>query len=87
MIKALSTGMQNVVDDNKDLRDRVEQLEEALANLIAACDAGRWVEMGAGGMTIESQLMRTVIHGVEAMAVEKARSVLFGREEEDEQED
>lgn len=58
------------------LRAENTALQEALRNLIAACDSGRRFERGAGGMTIESQLRRTVINGVAAIAVEDARDAL-----------
>ena len=56
--------------------DRIEKLEAALRDLIAACDAGRHVERGIGGMTIAAQIDRTVIGGIRARAVEDARAAL-----------
>ena len=58
--------------------DRIEKLEAALRDLIAACDAGRHVERGIGGMTIAAQIDRTVIGGIRARAVEDARVALEG---------
>lgn len=56
---------------------RIDELEFALSSLIKACDEGKRVERGAGGMTIEAQISRTFINGVPAMAVEKAIEALY----------
>jgi len=49
---------------------------EALEKVLAACDQGRMVERGAGGMTIAAQIRRSVINGVPAMPIEEARAAL-----------
>jgi len=49
---------------------------EALEKVLAACDQGRMVERGAGGMTIDAQIRRSVINGVPAMPIEEARAAL-----------
>ncbi len=49
---------------------------EALERVLAACDQGRVVERGHGGMTIDAQIRRSVINGVPAMPVEEARAAL-----------
>jgi len=56
----------------------VERLRAALRNLVTACNAGRCVSMGAGGMTIEAQTRNSVINGVSAWAVCEAEEVLDG---------
>ena len=48
----------------------------ALERVLAACDQGRVVERGHGGMTIDAQIRRSVINGVPAMPVEEARAAL-----------
>lgn len=63
------------------LRAENERLHKGLTNLIAACDAGRLVEHGAGGMTLQSQMMGSTINRVSAWAVELARAALEGDSE------
>ncbi len=63
--------------------DRAEQAEAeratlraALTSVLAACDEGRMVESGPGGMTIDAQIRRSVINGVPAWPIEEARAAL-----------
>jgi hypothetical protein len=60
----------------EEAADEIERLREALRSLIAACDAGKLIELGVGGMTLEAQLRRSIINGVSAFAVEEARAAL-----------
>lgn len=62
----------------QDQGKRIAELEAALEKLIVACDEGQRFERGAGGMTIDAQIRRTVINGVSAWAVEEARAALTG---------
>lgn len=57
--------------------DAIESLATALRQLIAVCDAGVHFEAGAGGMSLEAQLARTLINRVPAAEVEKARQKLM----------
>lgn len=56
-----------------ELTRKLERATEAFTALFAAIDAGRMVERGAGGMTIEAQMKRSVYNGVPAWPVEEAR--------------
>ena len=53
-----------------------ERLRTALEKAINACDQGRMVEQGVGGMTIEAQMRRSVYNGVPVWPIEEARDVL-----------
>ena len=61
-------------------RDRLAlanaELLASLASVLQACDEGRMVERGAGGMTIDAQIRRSVINGVPAWPIEEARALL-----------
>lgn len=48
----------------------------ALTSVLAACGTGRMVSRGAGGMTLEAQIHRSVLNGVPAWPIEKARQTL-----------
>jgi hypothetical protein len=81
----------------EDAADRIEQLvkerDEAEAKLTKAvkalrlvtdaCDEGKMVSLGAGGMTIYAQIRQSVYNKVPAWPIEEARSVLdeLGRPE------
>jgi hypothetical protein len=74
------TGTIIVVDA---LKKRIEILEaenarlrEALQSVLNACDQGRMLERGAGGMTIDAQIRRSFYYGVPAWPIEEARDVL-----------
>lgn len=55
---------------------REERLRAALQSVLDACDQGRMVEKGIGGMTIEAQIRRSVYTGVPAWPIEEARAAL-----------
>lgn len=61
-------------------RDRLAkanaELLASLASVLQACDEGRMVARGAGGMTIDAQIRRSVINGVPAWPIEEARALL-----------
>ena len=58
------------------LAARLDEVEDSLQSVLDACDQGRMVEKGAGGMTIEAQIRRSVYNGVPAWPVEEARAAL-----------
>ncbi len=49
---------------------------DALRLVTDACDEGKMVSLGAGGMTIDAQIRRSVYNQVPAWPIEEARSVL-----------
>ena len=53
-----------------------EALREAAKAVLRAVDSAKMVETGAGGMTIESQLMRSVYQRVPALPFEWLRAAL-----------
>lgn len=53
-----------------------DKLIAAARGVLAAVDQGRMVERGAGGMTIEAQIRRSVYHGVPAWPFEELRDTL-----------
>ena len=63
-------------DQIQALIDENARLREALENVLSACDQGRMVELGAGGMTIEAQIRRSVYNRVPAWPIEEARAAL-----------
>jgi|LakMenE01Jun11ns_1017448.scaffolds.fasta_scaffold9729286_1 septal ring factor EnvC (AmiA/AmiB activator) len=54
------------------------RLREALQSVLNACDQGRMLERGAGGMTIDAQIRRSFYYGVPAWPIEEARAALGG---------
>ena len=56
--------------------DEIERLRAALQSVLGACDQGRMVERGAGGMTLEAQIRRSVYNNVPAWPIEEARAAL-----------
>lgn len=68
--------LRNHVPDILALVDENARLREALQNVLNACDQGRMVELGAGGMTIEAQIRRSVYNRVPAWPIEEARAAL-----------
>jgi hypothetical protein len=58
------------------LETRNERLVAALQSVLDACDKGRMLERGAGGMTIDAQISRSFYYGVPAWPIEEARDVL-----------
>lgn len=61
-------------------KNDAERLRKGLQTALAACDQGRRVERGPGGMTIEAQIRRSVINGVPAWPIEEAREALFNED-------
>ena len=57
-------------------RAEKEALREAAKAVLRAVDSAKMVETGAGGMTIESQLMRSVYQRVPALPFEWLRDAL-----------
>lgn len=72
----LITYLRNHVPDILDLIDESARLREALENVLSACDQGRMVALGAGGMTIEAQIRRSVYNRVPAWPIKEARAAL-----------
>jgi DNA repair exonuclease SbcCD ATPase subunit len=70
-------ALQQRIKTAKAERDR---LRTALQSVLDACDQGRMVERGAGGMTLEAQIRRSVYNNVPAWPIEEARAALGGRE-------
>lgn len=66
----------SLLSENRRLREMLEEMAGALAGLIKACDAGRMVERGVGGMTTKAQLGRSYYNFVHAVPVEDARDAL-----------
>ena len=70
------TRITKYAERTKELRDENAELLASLASVLQACDEGRMVERGAGGMTIDAQIRRSVINGVPAWPIEEARALL-----------
>ena len=66
-------------DRIEELVAREAELEKALSAVLLACDQGKMVERGIGGMTIDAQIRRSVYNGVPAWPIEEARTVLEGK--------
>ena len=49
---------------------------DALRLVTDACDEGKMVSLGAGGMTIDAQIRRSLYNQVPAWPIEEARAVL-----------
>ena len=62
------------------LKAENEKLRAALQSVLNACDQGRMLERGAGGMTIDAQISRSFYYGVPAWPIEEARAALGERE-------
>lgn len=60
--------------------DEIEKLRAALQSVLNACDQGRMIERGAGGMTIDAQISRSFYYGVPAWPIEEARAALGEKE-------
>ena len=58
----------------------IERLRAALQSVLDACDQGRMLERGAGGMTIDAQISRSFYYGVPAWPIEEARAALGEKE-------
>lgn len=70
------TRITKYAERTKELREANAELLASLASVLQACDEGRMVERGAGGMTIDAQIRRSVINGVPAWPIEEARALL-----------
>jgi len=71
-------------DDWNNIRSKsthANKYKIALEKLISILDSCPQFESGAGGMSIESQIRRTFINRVPAIAVEEARDVLLDIDE------
>ena len=77
-----AAGRRELQAKNAVLRELLEKARERLQSILAACDQGRMVERGAGGMTIEAQIRRSVYNGVPAWPIEEARDTLAEIEQE-----
>lgn len=66
-------------DRIEELVAREAELEKALSAVLLACDQGKMVEHGIGGMTIDAQIRRSVYNGVPAWPIEEARTALEGK--------
>jgi hypothetical protein len=62
--------------DTKRIEAERDRLQKALQSVLDACDQGRMVERGAGGMTLEAQIRRSVYNNVPAWPIEEARAAL-----------
>ena len=60
----------------EDAEDRIELLETALRKLLTLVDTCKMVEKGAGGMSIDAQIRRSVYLNVPAYPFEEAREAL-----------
>jgi hypothetical protein len=59
-----------------DLQAENARLRKLLQSVLNACDKGRMVERGAGGMTVDAQIRRSFYYGVPAWPIEEARAEL-----------
>jgi len=74
---AVSQSAADLVAAERDaLRAENARLREALQSVLNACDKGRMVERGVGGMTIDAQISRSFYYGVPAWPIEEARAAL-----------
>jgi hypothetical protein len=55
---------------------KLSKAVDALRLVTDACDEGKMVSLGAGGMTIDAQIRRCVYNQVPAWPIEEARAVL-----------
>jgi hypothetical protein len=65
----------------KEAEAKLAKAVEALRLVTDACDEGQMASMGAGGMTIDAQIRRSVYNQVPAWPIEEARVVLDELEE------
>jgi hypothetical protein len=80
VVVAIEENLRTLYAAIDTLRVKNARLRKVLVGLIAACDQGRPLEKGAGGMTVEAQIKRTVLNGVPAWPVEEARAALNEQE-------
>jgi hypothetical protein len=62
-------------------KDRVEALEAQLRKLLDLVDQCKTMELGSGGMSLDSQASRTVYLRVPMLPFENARAVLEKHDE------
>jgi hypothetical protein len=62
--------------DEEYYKDRIEALEAQLRNLLDLVDQCKTMELGPGGMSLDSQASRTVYLRVPMSPFENARAVL-----------
>ena len=60
----------------QELEYRLNFINDAFYELIKACESGKRIEHGVGGMTLESQLHRTTLNRIPAIALENAYEAL-----------
>jgi len=77
---AYLSDYQEAADEIERLRAENEKLRAALQSVLNACDQGRMLERGAGGMTIDAQISRSFYYGVPAWPIEEARAALGEKE-------
>jgi hypothetical protein len=64
-------------------KQEIVKLRALLREVFQTIDQGRMVEKSSGGMSIESQILRSVYNGVPAWPIEKAREIfLYGESDE-----
>ncbi len=64
-----------------NMEAKLAKAVDALRLVTDACDEGQMVSLGAGGMTIDAQIRRSVYNKVPAWPIEEARTVLAELEE------
>ena len=77
---AYLSNYQEAADKIGDMQAENEKLRAALQSVLDACDQGRMLERGAGGMTIDAQTARSFYYGVPAWPIEEARAALGEKE-------
>jgi hypothetical protein len=60
----------------KNMAAKLAKAVDALRLVTDACDEGKMVSLGSGGMTIDAQIRRSVYNQVPAWPIEEARVVL-----------
>ncbi len=60
----------------KEAEAKLAKAVDALRLVTDACDEGKMVSLGSGGMTIDAQIRRSVYNQVPAWPIEEARVVL-----------
>jgi hypothetical protein len=75
-----AAALRSLAAERDALRAESEKLRAALQSVLNACDQGRMLERGAGGMTIDAQISRSFYYGVPAWPIEEARAALGEKE-------
>jgi hypothetical protein len=75
-----AAALRSLAAERDALRAENARLREALQSVLNACDKGRMVERGVGGMTIAAQISRSFYYGVPAWPIEEARAALGEKE-------